>query len=132
MKYSYTDETLIEGLFYDYRLADVSYEGIKEYHTLTVLGVSVLHVPQIYSLHQAYPNPFNPVTSIRYDIVEQGHVTLRVYDMNGRLVETLVDHTIEPGTHTIQWKPINMSSGLYFSRLTAGHKTFTRKMILLK
>ncbi len=90
-------------------------------------------------LGQNYPNPFNPSTSIQYSIGERGHVTLRVYDVAGRLVRTLVDadRAPEAGWLSVTWDGRNdtgepVSSGLYFYRLTVNGHRETRKMVLLR
>lgn len=88
-------------------------------------------------LGQNRPNPFNPMTSIRYALPEPGHVKLAVYDAAGRLVATLVDGETKAGPHATAWDSRNddgvtVASGVYFCRLEAGGKTLTRKMVLLK
>ena len=90
-------------------------------------------------LAQNYPNPFNPSTAIRYSIRSPGHVTLRVYDVRGRLVATLVDKEQAPRAegYKIDWRGRsntggNVTSGVYFYRLVAGEFIETRKMVLLR
>jgi hypothetical protein len=91
-----------------------------------------------YSLAQNHPNPFNPVTTINYSIAERGHVTLKVYNVAGQLVRTLVDDVQAPeAVKPVTWKGINnngqpVSSGVYFYKLTSKDFTQTRKMVLLK
>ena len=91
-------------------------------------------VPETVHLYSNYPNPFNPVTTIRFDIpVETYHNTsLRIYDITGRVVETLVNEKLEPGQHEIQWNASQHSSGVYFLRMNAVSFIKTQKMILLK
>ena len=90
-------------------------------------------VPETVHLYSNYPNPFNPVTTIRFDVVETQHTTsLRIYDITGRMVETLVNEKLEPGQHEIQWNASQHSSGVYFLRMNAVSFTKTQKMILLK
>ena len=91
-------------------------------------------IPAEFALYQNYPNPFNPVTTIRFDIpVETYHNTsLRIYDITGRVVETLVNEKLEPGQHEIQWNASQHSSGVYFLRMNAVSFIKTQKMILLK
>ena len=88
-------------------------------------------------LGQNRPNPFNPVTSIRYVLPAPGHVRLAVYDASGRLVTTLVDEHVKAGPHATAWNSrsaggAEVASGVYFCRLEAGGRTLTRKMVLLK
>jgi hypothetical protein len=86
----------------------------------------------ITKLEQATPNPFNPVTHIRYQLEEQGYTTLKVYDVAGRLVATLVNGEMPGGLHEATWDAKGMPSGVYFYRLTKGSFSETRKMVLLK
>jgi len=94
--------------------------------------------PPAYFLAGNYPNPFNPVTTITYGLAERAPVTLRIYDVSGRLVRTLVDEVQEPGrSYTVVWDGRNaygrsVSSGVYFCRLTAGAGASARKMVLLR
>ncbi len=95
------------------------------------------NIPEKFVLEQNYPNPFNPETSIKYQIAKQSKVTLIIYDLLGREVKTLINKEQSPGRYTVRWdgknnNNINISSGIYFYRLTAGGIVFTKKMILLK
>lgn len=92
----------------------------------------------LFSLHQNFPNPFNPTTVIRYNVpAGGGKVTLRVYDATGRLVQTLVDGEESAGEKRVTWDGHNHSgmrvaSGVYFYRMTAPGFAKTRKMVLLQ
>jgi len=88
--------------------------------------------PTEFKLFNPYPNPFNPSTTIRYSTETSDATSLYIYDINGRIVETLVQGEIEPGTHKIYWNASQQPSGLYFVRLESGSKTQTQKLILLK
>ena len=102
---------------------------------MQVLGVSPSgSIPETFMLHPAYPNPFNPVTTIRFDIPEGAAnlLFLRIFDINGGLVETLMDGQREPGIYTVQWDGSDQPSGVYFVRLESGPTVATRKLILLK
>jgi len=89
-------------------------------------------IPSTYSLSQNYPNPFNPSTNIGFRIVHFGLVTLRIYDLLGREVATLINEAISPGTYEYEWNATNLSSGVYFYRITTGYFTDVKKMTLLK
>ncbi|MCH7763619.1 MAG: lamin tail domain-containing protein [Candidatus Marinimicrobia bacterium] len=90
-------------------------------------------IPKGFVLYPAYPNPFNPTTTIRFSVVETLHTTsLHIFDLTGRLVETLVDENLQPGTHEIIWNASSQPSGVYFIQLTNGSKQQTQKVILLK
>ncbi len=88
--------------------------------------------PQTYELSQNYPNPFNPTTTILYDLPTSGYVTLKVYDVLGREVTTLVDEKQSAGTHTLTFNAANLPSGVYFCRLQAGPFMQTRKLMVIK
>jgi len=85
-----------------------------------------------FNLTQNYPNPFNPATNIEYTIPEKTHVTLKIYDMLGKEVSTLVDKEQDAGTYVTLWNATKFSSGVYFYRITAGSNVQTKKMILNK
>jgi hypothetical protein len=97
-------------------------------------------IPNKYNLSQNYPNPFNPTTKIKFDIsqhtpfpLSRGEmVTLRVYDILGKEVETLVNEQLQPGTYEVKFDGSKLSSGVYFYKLVAGDFLDTKKLILLK
>ena len=108
-------------------------------------------VPATFALMQNYPNPFNPVTRIRFGVAQPSPrlkpfsspqrltdlqrgtlVVLKVYDMLGREVRTLVNEMLEPGTYEVRFDGSGLNSSVYFYRLTAGDFTETRKMVMLK
>jgi hypothetical protein len=83
-------------------------------------------------LKQNYPNPFNPSTTISYDLPTRSHVTLKIFNLLGQEVATLVNGEVEAGRHQMQWNARGLSSGVYFYRLQAGKFVETRKLILLR
>ncbi len=89
-------------------------------------------VPQQFQLQQNYPNPFNPTTIINYRIPVNTYVTLKVYDLLGNLVKTLVDNYQAQGEYSINFNAGNLASGVYFYRLQAGSFTAAKKLLLLK
>jgi hypothetical protein len=92
--------------------------------------------PKIFSLEQNYPNPFNPVTKIRFTVpagISSGaFVSILIYDMSGKHVETLLNKQMNPGSHEVEWNAANYSSGVYFYKLQAEGFVDTKKMILIK
>jgi hypothetical protein len=90
------------------------------------------NVPQQYGLAQNYPNPFNPSTTIKFQMPSKGFVILKVFDIMGREVATLANGIREAGNYTVQWSVANLSSGVYWYRLTVGTFVQTNKMLLLK
>lgn len=89
-------------------------------------------LPTEFSLSQNYPNPFNPSTVIRFQLPVNSHVTLKVYDVNGREVATLVDDEMAAGNHAVTFSPNHTASGLYFYKLTAGKFSQIRKAVLMR
>jgi hypothetical protein len=89
-------------------------------------------IPTEYFLYQNYPNPFNPATNIKFDLPESGNVKLNVYDITGRVVETLVNEKLSAGSYTYDFNPADISSGIYFYKLESENFTYVRKMILIK
>ena len=89
-------------------------------------------VPGCYSLSQNYPNPFNPTTSISYQIPVAGNVTLKIYDLLGREVATLVNEQKHIGSYEVKFNGRNLSSGMYLYQLRSGSFVETKKLILIK
>ena len=101
------------------------------------LGIGDDNVPAIYSLGEAYPNPFNPETRIKYGLTQDGYVSFMVHDLMGRKVKSLVSSEKDAGYHSIRWDATNdfgesVSAGMYFYTIQAGEFRQTKKMILLK
>jgi hypothetical protein len=88
--------------------------------------------PVAFALYRNYPNPFNPATTIAFDVPRDGYVRLRVIDILGRAVATLVDEHVTAGRHSIEWKRSDAASGVYFYRMESGDFTAVMKMVLLK
>jgi Secretion system C-terminal sorting domain len=99
---------------------------------ITAAKSPLTNTPVTFSLFQNYPNPFNPTTVISYQLPAKSIVTLKVYDMLGRLVMTLIDETQNVGIHSLTLNATSLSSGVYFYRLTAGTSVETKKLILIK
>jgi hypothetical protein len=89
-------------------------------------------IPESVKLNPNYPNPFNPTTTIPYEIAEDAEVKLTIWNMIGQKVATLVDGMVEAGTHEETWNANNMPSGIYIARFEVGSEVFTRKMTLIK
>jgi endo-1,4-beta-xylanase len=89
-------------------------------------------VPTQSSLSQNYPNPFNPTTTIQYSVLSTEYISLKVYDVLGRELSTLVSEVKPPGIYTVKWEAQGLASGIYFYRLEAGQFTETRKLVLLR
>jgi hypothetical protein len=99
---------------------------------ITPVPEEVELIPNSLALSQNYPNPFNPTTTISYHLPSQNHITLRVYNVLGREVATLVNDVKAPGTYSVQWDARAVSSGTYYFRITAGKSAEMKKVLLLK
>jgi hypothetical protein len=113
------------------------FSGTVWMDALTVVSQEHHLLPSSYNLFQNYPNPFNPATMISYSLPRVSHVTLKVYDLLGREVKTLVSAEQNGGLHRVQWNGDNnygmkVSSGIYLYRIEAGDFMVSKKMILLK
>jgi hypothetical protein len=105
------------------------------YHPSGTTGVRPLPQPSVpgrYVLEQNYPNPFNPSTKIQFSIVHRQLTIVKVFDVLGREVATLVNELKEPGTYTVQFNASSLASGVYFYRLQAGNFVQTKKLLLLR
>ena len=89
-------------------------------------------IPRVFDLQQNYPNPFNPSTTIQYSIKENTLVSLKIYDILGREITTLINEVKTAGIYKVNFDASNLSSGVYFYKLTAGNFIETKKMILLR
>ncbi|AFH48173.1 Subtilisin-like serine protease [Ignavibacterium album JCM 16511] len=126
--YNYTDKDIKSNKIY-YRLKQIDYNGDESY----TAEVSVdIQFPENFILYQNFPNPFNPTTSLRYAIGSRQFVTLKVYDLLGREITTLVNEEKLPGVYDIEFNASKLSSGTYFYKLQAGDYSEIKKMILLK
>lgn len=106
--------------------------GADEFNGVVVGVEDEKPLPKEFALAQNYPNPFNPATTINYQLPVSGKVTLKVYDLLGNEIATLVNEGKAAGTYNLTWNATQLSSGVYFYRLQAGSLVQTRKMILLK
>ena len=107
---------------------------------ITISGLKRNKLPKSFSLSQNFPNPFNPSTSISFNVpegIKPHNITMKIYDLRGRLIRTLIDRNFAPGSYTVNWEGKDdrgqkVSSGVYFYRLTSTDFSQTRKMVLMK
>lgn len=125
---SFRDDDLTPGATYEYQLIAVDRDG--SYTQSMTVTVTIPHATL--ELLPNQPNPFNPVTTIRFVVPERTHLTLTVHDVAGRLVATLMSGVTEPGMRSVTWHADGVASGVYFARLRAGKAETSRKMLLLK
>ncbi|UCE17138.1 MAG: T9SS type A sorting domain-containing protein, partial [Gemmatimonadota bacterium] len=109
-----------------------SYLSPEDYGRFMALVKGEVGMPLEYSLAQNYPNPFNPVTSIHYSVAGNVRTTLKVYNVLGQELATLVDKVVEPGHYSVTWDASDVASGIYFYRLDAGDFSDTKRMVLMK
>jgi len=134
--YAFLDENLESGK-YKYRLKQIDFDGSFEYSNEIEVEIGV---PDEFALYQNYPNPFNPSTKIRYSVsfaethrhVSQQNVLLKIYDVLGKEIATLVNEEKPPGEYEVEFDGKELASGIYFYRLKAGSNVISKKMIILK
>jgi len=112
----------------DSTIADIG--AFYYHHSLDIDDVELL--PVVYQLFRNYPNPFNGRTTISYALREALHITIEIYDLLGRKIETILDTDKQAGYQSIIWNAKDQASGMYFYRIQAGEFTETMKMLLLK
>lgn len=131
--YSFSDKNLKVGS-YNYRLKQIDFDGKASYSREIETEITA---PKDYALYQNFPNPFNPVTTIKYSIPETGvgrdvSVRLKIFDILGNEVTTLVNEQKQPGYYEVQFDASQLASGTYIYRLEAGNFVSSRKLLLLK
>lgn len=129
VNYTFSDRNLNTGN-YSYRLKQIDFNGNYKYFDLS--NEVIIGTPKNYSLSQNFPNPFNPSTSISYEIPTSNFVSLKIYDMMGKEVANLVSGNQEAGFYTVKFDASKLSSGIYFYKLQANDFTATKKLMLLK
>lgn len=117
----------------DYLLGGTSWKGVyRSVNKTTSVENKFIQLPQVFSLEQNFPNPFNPITKIRYQVSGNSRVYLRVFDVLGKEIATLVNEVKPEGFYEIEFDGTKLSSGIYFYQLKSENFFETRKMILLK
>ena len=138
--YEYLDVYVEPNTTYEYRLADVDYDGLVTYHatrTVTLEQILQSSISKDFTVLPAYPNPFNPSTTIRYGLDADSKVTVAIYDITGHLISTLQEENQAQGWHSVIWNGTNQQgtqvpAGLYFSRITSNNDVKTSKLMMLK
>ena len=142
-EYEYVDSFVEVGETYEYRLGDVDYAGTVTYHaarTVTVTTAPLDAKVEHFTVLAAYPNPFNPSTTLRYALpqTEANYTTtVQIYDLTGKLVKTLLNATQPAGWHSVVWHGTDqfgsrVPAGVYLSKVSFGSETKTIKVMLLK
>jgi hypothetical protein len=135
--YTYHDANLVNGRRYEYSIiaVELGARRVLSYDGASVWAGVPSSEPTIvtdYALHQCYPNPFNPTTTITFDLVENGFVNLKVYNLMGQEVAQIVNGTMDVGRYAVTFDGSNLPSGVYVYRLEVNDFSSTRKMMLMK
>ena len=115
-----------------YPVVGDAYFTVSVNATLAGLGDDDIILPEQLVLHNAYPNPFNPSTLIRFDLLDANMVSLDIFDLNGKQVSSLISEYMIPGSHQISWNPGNLPSGVYIAKLSAGNTSLNQKITYIK
>ena len=115
-EYTFTDSKISGGNKLQYRLKQLDYNGQYEYSNIVEVEIFL----NKFELNQNFPNPFNPSTTIQYAISSQQHVTIKVYNVLGNEVETLVNEVKPAGVYEVEFNATALTSGVYFYKLQAG------------
>lgn len=131
--YVYVDEDVVSGHTYWYYLVDVNLSGSRTEHSEQTVSASIHSgaIPTGYSL-SAYPNPFNPSTTIQFTLPVAERVRLVIYDLNGRQVNVLSDGYLQAGEHSMLFEAGNLPSGIYTARLSSTEINMSQKLLLVK
>jgi hypothetical protein len=127
-EYLYIDKNLFGSSKFIYRLKQIDTDGAFAYSG----EVEITLLPEKFELFQNYPNPFNPVTNIEFSVPYNSFVSIKVYNILGQHIKTLLSNELEAGNHRVLLDSSDLSSGTYIYRLTAEDFVQTRKMVLLK
>ena len=127
--YAYIDTDALSAGQYYYRLKQVDYDGTYEYSSIVK---AIVQAPSNYVLSQAYPNPFNPTTTIEFSLKESGFVKLMVYNTLGQEVARLVNDNMVAGKHKVMFDAKNLASGMYIYKINVNGFTSARKIVLMK
>ena len=141
--YVYVDSEIFETGTYYYWLQNVDIDGTTDFHGPIRLDYvagqnnGTPNIPVVTELKNVYPNPFNPIAFISYSLTENNPVAIKIYNNRGQLVRVLDNAPATAGNHRIEWNGMDnsgnaCSTGLYLVRMTAGNKTFTQKVVLVK
>ncbi|MCB0747484.1 MAG: T9SS type A sorting domain-containing protein, partial [Ignavibacteriae bacterium] len=126
--YNYTDDYLVGGTKFVYRLKQIDIDGQYQYSSIQEVEIVVNN----YSLSQNYPNPFNPSTTIKFSIPQNEFVSITLYNSVGEKTADILKANKLTGNHEVEFNANHLASGIYYYTLTAGNYIETKKMILLK
>ena len=112
----------------------MDYSGKVKWHKEVEVKVEAesARILEKFGLQPVYPNPFNPALTIPYGLTEDGDMTLKVYNLRGKLVEVLKSAYALKGTYSYTWQPVNLSAGIYFIQLQSGNRVNLQKVVFVK
>jgi hypothetical protein len=128
--YVYDDRDVAPGVTYYYKLSDIDLSGNEVIHP-EIVSATPGWLPGVFE-HLNYPNPFNPLTTIRFNLEQSSNVSLKVYDFHGRLIADLIDGPRDAGFHEILFDGSDLHSGVYIYRIRAGKNIASGRMVLMK
>ncbi len=133
-RYVWTDESVQPGLSYYYKLRDLDRNGQSREHGPVSVQIAL---PEVLALAQNYPNPFNPTTTISFELPKAQTVELRIFNLNGQIVRTLVNGSFSAGVHQVVWDGRDqqggqVTSGIYYYMMRAGEQVIMKKLLLAK
>jgi hypothetical protein len=137
--YSYLDKKVEWEKTYWYYLVDVDVTGVRTEHRDRIVPVTMVQLPpttkpvpgHVYAM-SAYPNPFNPSTTISFTIPEAGNVKVLVYDVSGRVIAMLTNYSFDAGTHSVQFDGSNLATGMYLAKIESNGFVATQKLMLVR
>jgi len=138
--YEYLDVFVRSNTTYEYRLADIDYNGVVTYHSTREVKAGQISQPSIineFTVLPAYPNPFNPSVTIRYGLDIDSYVTVEIYDITGKLISAIIRTEQSQGWHSVVWNGTIQNgeqapTGQYISKITSDNKVKTTKLMLLR
>ncbi|NLT51936.1 MAG: T9SS type A sorting domain-containing protein [Ignavibacteria bacterium] len=129
-EYSFTDNLTLTSYSYSFRLKQIDIDGKFTYSK--EITVEAASQPTEFALKQNYPNPFNPTTKIEFSIPAENNVEIKVYNILGMEVATLLNEHKQAGTHNVEFNANALSSGIYFYKISSGNFSAIKKMTLLR
>ena len=114
------------------RIGNGTWSEVMSFTTEALTSIEDEFVPDEFALHQNYPNPFNPTTNIQYDVKQAGEVRIRIYDITGRHIQTLVNERKNAGRYRVTFDAGSLASGIYLMRMESGSFLQIKKMTLIK
>jgi concanavalin A-like lectin/glucanase superfamily protein/type IX secretion system substrate protein len=134
MSYDFQDKEIIPGVTYSYRLSDISYSGVATYSEFIkaeLKGNASLPLGE-FKLNSVYPNPFNPSTTISFSVLKETNLSVKIYSSKGVLIDEIYDGYSQPGSYSFDWRPKNISSGVYFLKINSAENYISHKLLYLK